>query len=443
MRCTAKYGGSHCRRSTALHDASSRSKFGRLSRRVLIALLLGLPLACGGKAVRTLDGAEPGSGGRMSNGGTSSRPAAGGGIASGGQPGAGGSGGSVGVAGAGGFAGAPNPGLRRGMNLGNRLDAPYEGAWGPVLHESDFMHVASRGFDHIRLPVRFNAHAEEVYPYTVDETFFERVDWAIQHALSNGLSIVVDFHHYEEIHLNPEQHVDRFLGIWQQIASRYANQPPSVVFELLNEPNGALDSYWNSYAAEAIDVVRESNPTRLLIVDAVSWAGPNYLGQLQLPSGDPNVMASIHSYDPVLFTLQGAEFAGPAFSTAGVIYPGPPAVPITPTAGALAEGWVADWFNRYNTLPGDQNPSSPAQVGRELANGANFMAATGKAVYNGEWGCTQVADTASRVAWVRDVRVETERLGMGWAIWDDGGGISLFNADTGEWNEELLAALFD
>jgi len=32
---------------------------------------------------------------------------------------------------------------------------------------------------------------------------------------------------------------------------------------------------------------------------------------------------------------------------------------------------------------------------------------------------------------------------MGWAIWDDGGGISLFDADTGVWNEELYAALFD
>jgi endoglucanase len=394
-------------------------------------------LACGGRAIRLLE--ESGSGGSASSAGST---AAGG---SSGRPskGAGGGAGWSAGGGSGGTAGTSDPGLRRGMNLGNRLDAPYEGAWGPVLHASDFAQIASRGFDHVRLPVRFNAHAAESAPYLLDATFMERVDWAIDQALANGLSIVVDFHHYEEIHENPAQHADRFLGIWDQLADRYQDRPLSVVYELLNEPSAALNFQWNEIAARALQVIRAYGSERLVIVDAVSWADPNFLAQLALPAGDPNVMASIHSYDPVLFTLQGAEFAGPIFSTTGVIYPGPPPVPLTPAPGAETEFWVADWFERYNTLPGDSNPSSPAQVARVLDNAARFMAATGKRVYNGEWGCTRLADPASRTRWMRDVRKETERLGMGWAVWDDGGDISLLNPETGEWNEELLATLFD
>lgn len=354
-----------------------------------------------------------------------------------------GTGATGGYGGVGGFAGGPRGSFERGMNLGNRLDAPNEGDWGPVLRESDFPAIASKGFDHIRLPVRFNAHAELAPPYRLDEQFMKRVDWAIERALSSGLSIVIDFHHYEELHTMPDAHAPRFLGIWEQLAARYQLLPPSVAFELLNEPNNALDGRWNELLAQAIKVVRQTNPTRILIVDGPFWAGPSSLAGLVLPP-DPNVVASIHSYDPVLFTLQGAEFGGPIFSTTGVVYPGPPAVPIVPKSDALAEPWVADWFQRYNTLPGDLNPSSPAQVAREIGHAAAYTLATGIPVYNGEWGCTEKADFASRLRWIRDVRRETENQGLwGWAIWDDGGGISLYDSETGEWNEDILQALMN
>src|SRR5688572_7866012 len=50
---------------------------------------------------------------------------------------------------------APLPGFKRGLNLGNGLDAPQEGAWGTTLSEKHFEMAASAGFDHVRLPVRF------------------------------------------------------------------------------------------------------------------------------------------------------------------------------------------------------------------------------------------------------------------------------------------------
>jgi endoglucanase len=143
-------------------------------------------------------------------------------------------------------AGPPRaPSLLRGINLGNRLDAPHEGDWGVVLRDTDFACVATRPFDHVRLPVRFNAYAGETPPYALDETFMARVDWAIDQALSRGLTVVVDFHHYLELLADPETHRDRFLAIWQQVAARYATQPPAVVFELLNEPSVALAPFWN------------------------------------------------------------------------------------------------------------------------------------------------------------------------------------------------------
>ena len=50
---------------------------------------------------------------------------------------------------------APLPGFTRGVNLGNGLDAPSEGAWGTKLTDQHFTLAKQAGFDHVRLPVRF------------------------------------------------------------------------------------------------------------------------------------------------------------------------------------------------------------------------------------------------------------------------------------------------
>ena len=209
---------------------------------------------------------------------------------------------------------APQLSFMRGVNLGNRLDAPNEGDWGAVLNDTAFNSIASLPFDHVRLPVRFSGHAAAAAPYTLDETFMQRVDWAVDQALSNDLSIILDLHHYDELHTDPDAHAARYLALWEQIAMRYAARPETVAFELLNEPKDVLVPGWNELAAQAVAVVRRTNPTRRLIVDAAPLAGIAGLAALLLPN-DPNLVASVHSYDPVLFTLQGGQqFAGPAWS---------------------------------------------------------------------------------------------------------------------------------
>jgi endoglucanase len=336
------------------------------------------------------------------------------------------------------------PSFRRGINLGNRLDAPAEGAWGPRLYRSDFELVAERGFDHIRLPVRFNAHAGTSEPYTVDESFFERVDWAIGFAMLDKLSVVLDFHHYEEIHQDPAAHEERFLGIWKQIAERYADYPETLVFELLNEPSQQLNAErWNPLLTRAIDVVRESNPTRDLIIDGIEYAATRTLHLLEIPEGDAHLIASVHVYEPSPFTFQGQDWMGPEYQTTGVIFPGPPKTPVAPVAAAAAVPWMANWFEAYNTLPPETNPSGPAAIEQQFRAIDDYVAATGLRVYNGEWGAQDGGDVESRRNWMRGVREASEEREVGWCVWEDGGAMKLFEPATGEWNEDLVEVLFD
>jgi endoglucanase len=337
---------------------------------------------------------------------------------------------------------APILNLKRGINLGNGLDAPREGEWGVTLDEKHFAMAAAAGLDHVRLPVRFNAHAEESAPFTVNDKFFGRVDWAIAEARKNKLAIIVDFHHYEDLMKQPDAHAERFLGIWRQIAERYKNQPESVLFEILNEPNSELDAKrWNQLAARAISAVRETNPGRILIVDSYFWGAAKELKNLELPS-DPNVVASFHMYQPILFTHQGAPWMGPEYQTRGIIFPGPPSEPVTPVGAAEDTSWVRDWLDNYNRQPTDRNPSGPGAVAQEFDMATRYVEATGKRVYLGEFGAVDKADPLSRENYLRLVRREAERRGFPWAIWDDGGMNRAMRIQDGTWEEPVAKALF-
>jgi Cellulase (glycosyl hydrolase family 5) len=82
--------------------------------------------------------------------------------------------------------------LGRGINLGNALDAREEQAPRLRLEQRLFDLVAAAGFDTVRLPVRWQAHAALDSPYAIAPEFLARVDWALDAAAARGLNVVVD-----------------------------------------------------------------------------------------------------------------------------------------------------------------------------------------------------------------------------------------------------------
>ena len=141
------------------------------------------------------------------------------------------------------------------------------------------------GFTAVRLPVKWSAHALSAAPYTIDSTFFKRVDSAVCNATSLGLRIIVNVHHYDELLTDPAAHLERFLALWRQIADRYKTQNDQVFFEILNEPNGKLEPLWNECAGKALAVIRQSNLTRAVSIGPNGWNSIARLEELVLPSG--------------------------------------------------------------------------------------------------------------------------------------------------------------
>jgi endoglucanase len=398
--------------------------------------------------------ARGGAGGGGGSGGARGGAGGGGGGGSGGARGGAGGGGGGGSGGGGGAAGSgsgPEPFVfgvppaaaarfKKGINLGNRLEAPNEGDWGGTILAEDFPFIARRGFDHVRIPIRFSGHALTASPYTIDAAFFSRVDTVLDQAAAANLAVVVDMHAYDDLASNVDANRDRFVALWKQVAARYQSRPDTVAFELLNEPNTQLDTTWNDVMLPAIQAIRATNPRRLLIVDSVFWADPTKLSTLTLPD-DANIMASIHLYEPKLFTFQGQDWMGPIYLTTGVVFPGPPATPINPVQAAKDASWANQWFIDYNTKPAATNPSGPATVAAQVALCTAYRQSQGRTVYNGEWGPQDGGALDSRVRLVMAVRQQCESAGIGWAIWEDPVNMNLFDSRAGTWLTAIIDAL--
>ncbi|MBN2714438.1 MAG: cellulase family glycosylhydrolase [Deltaproteobacteria bacterium] len=335
-------------------------------------------------------------------------------------------------------------GFERGINLGNGLDAPSIGEWGVILEENHFKYASEAGLDHVRLPVRFSAYAKHEAPYTIEESFFAKVDWALEMAAKYKLNIIVDMHHYEEIMKTPLEHLERYKGMWQQIAERYKGQPESVAFELLNEPCEELKpEILHPLMKETFEMVRQTNPNRIIIINPYFWANTEWLDKTDVSYADDNTVITFHEYQPILFTHQGAPWMPPEFHTSGIVFPGPGKTKVEIKGAAETTDWVYGWLSNYNNLPTLENPSGPKTVWEEFGRVTAFIEKTGLPVYMGEFSAMDFADERSREIYIKMVRKEAERRGIGWCYWDDGGHNKGIDVKTGQWTPLVHRALFD
>lgn len=301
--------------------------------------------------------------------------------------------------------------LGQALNLGNALEGPTEGAWGVRLREWHFEAIADGGFESVRVPIRWSAHADETAPFEIDETFFERIDWAIENARKSDLAVIVNMHHYDEFYDDVAGHEDRFYAMWKQIAERYAALPTSTVFfELLNEPRNDLDgSNWRNVSEKAIDVIRESNPDRMLIVGSGSYNSAIEMTRLRLPEEDRNLIGTFHFYEPFQFTHQGAEWV------------------------AGAEDWLgATW---------DGNSSESALIDRLMNRAVSWSERWDRPVFLGEFGAYSTADMDARQRWTEYVVEAAETRDFSWSYWEFGARFGVMDRTTRQWIEPLYDAL--
>ncbi len=331
----------------------------------------------------------------------------------------------------------------RGVNLGNYLEAPPGQDWGARYGADDFRHIRDEGFDHVRIPVAWHHHAGPGPDFALGKAIFGKVDVLVNEATRRGLAVIVNVHHFDEFTKNPKVHRGKFLALWEQIAGHYAGAPETVAFELLNEPkDAATTAAINPVYADAIALIRKSNPKRTIFVGPGKWNQAGELAHLRLPEDDPNLIVTVHCYDPFYFTHQGASWAGPDVKVTGIRYPGPPERPLVPPAGLKLSPGARDWLERYNTLPAGQNPSGPRAFRGALRLAKQWSDYYGRPVHVGEFGCYEKADAESRARFHRDFREALDAEGLGWALWDWKAGFRYWDGKANRPAPGMREALF-
>jgi endoglucanase len=311
--------------------------------------------------------------------------------------------------------------IKRGVNFGNMLDAPTEGAWSlrvddryiDLVGAQDGGRIAS-----VRLPVRWSNHASADAQARIDPAFMTHVDDVVRRLLARGVPVVMDMHHYRQLDGDaldvgetavPDALVERrFLAMWQQIAEHFRDASPTLAFELYNEPHGRLTARWNDLMSRGVRLVRRTNPIRIVVVGPTQWNSARGLATFVMPP-DANLVLTVHHYDPFTFTHQGAPWVTPALPT-GV--------------GCCSAQQLADI----------RGPLDTAQA---------FGARTGYPVYVGEFGAFEAVADADRNRYTRLIRDEMERRGMTWTYWELAGGFGFFDPVAGALRSNgLQEALF-
>lgn len=321
-------------------------------------------------------------------------------------------------------------GFRRGANLGNYLEAPRIQNWGATYNEKDFANIDREGFDHVRIPIRWNDYTGPAPDFKIEGAFYEKVDFLVTNAVLRGLSVIINIHHFDEFTTDPEANQEKFFALWRQIAAHYSNQPPAVAFELLNEPkDAAATQVMNPIYETAVRFIRESNPSRRIFVGPGKWNSLDEVENLKLPKGDSNIVATVHSYEPFYFTHQGASWTMPDTATKGIKYPGPPEKPVHPHPAVTNKTWIVNWFKGYNNLPAAENPSGLKAFKDRMEMVREWSLANKVPIHVGEFGAYTGADPESRARFYKDMRETSEALGFGWCIWDWKAGFRYWDGD--------------
>ena len=297
-----------------------------------------------------------------------------------------------------------------GMNLGNHFESPTWGSWSQDYEESDFPQMAALGFQHVRIPVRWDNYTLEEEPFTIEQEALDSILAVVHDAKEAGLMVILNQHHHEPIYETPTEETPRFLAMWKQIAETFAGEGDYLLFELLNEPKDKIkNSTWHALFPQVIDVIRESNPNRTLVIGGVDWNSISGMTKLKIPETETNVIATFHYYDPFKFTHQGAEWVDGS------------------------DPWLGtEWKGKK---------SEQAAIRSQLEEAAQWGQDNNIPVYMGEFGAYSKADTTSRALWTEFVSAIALELDIPSSYWEWSAGYGVYNkkdASTIDYLENAL-----
>ncbi len=270
-----------------------------------------------------------------------------------------------------------------------------------------FKIIKDGGFDTVRINLYGFRQMDD--KRVLNPKWFATLDKLVNEAVQQELHVILDMHDYERCFQDIPRCRAQVLGFWTQVAEHFQDAPPQVMFELLNEPNRAMDEHWNSVLADALAVVRKTNPTRNVLIGPAFWNNISWLEKLKLPAADRHIIVSVHYYEPHTFTHQGAVWGDPEWRKLSGI--------------------------RWGT------PEDYAKIERDFDVAQAWARKEGRPVFLGEFGAYDKAPLEDRIKYTAAVARAAEKRGWAFGYWQFDSNFIVYDIDRDAWNTPIHEAL--
>jgi endoglucanase len=337
--------------------------------------------------------------------------------------------------------------------------------WRKEIGPKQISHLREAGFDFVRLTIDPMAY---VWEATVEKTtkLNANVLKAVQLFRDQGLNVLVDFHaiptggyrkYGTETYVANEKSFEVFVMQSASLAKSLDGQDPAhIAFETMNEPlldceydEGGNTHRWRTMALQLHAAARAAAPKLTLVMQGSCWGGAEGLADLDPAKfKDDNIIWDFHSYEPFMFTHQGAEWTtGPEHYISGLHFPPQPSQKQAIIAQTLARIKKTDLSadkkkqlqeeTEYNLTQYFESGGAFKQHAAAF-NKVEAWAKQHKVPANqillGEFGANRTDETAKplfddRLAFVEKSRREAEKRGYAWSFWDWSGSMSPTNND--------------
>ena len=337
--------------------------------------------------------------------------------------------------------------------------------WRQSIGPAQIANLRKAGFDFVRLTIDPQAYIWEVSPEKTAK-LNANVLQAVQLFRDQDLNVLVDFHaiptggyrkYGTESYLASPEAFTNFVAQSASLAQSLSTLDPAhVAFEPMNEPvldcaydAGGNTHKWRGMALQLHHAARKAAPTLTLVMQGSCWGGAEGLADLD-PAAfkDKNIIWDFHSYDPFMFTHQGAEWAeGPERYISGLHFPPQPKQQKSIIAATLARIKKADLSDaKKQQLSEEANFDlnqyfEPGAALKQHAKSFTIVEEWAKThhvaadhILLGEFGANRTEDTAKplaadRLAFVELSRRAAEKRGYAWSFWDWSGSMSPTNND--------------
>ena len=296
--------------------------------------------------------------------------------------------------------------MKRGVNI-----VGYDPIWqDPAkarFQPRHFKIIKDGGFDTVRINLYGFRQMDE--KGVLNPAWFATLDGLVNAAVKQDLNVILDMHDYERCFEDVQRCRTQVLTFWEQVAAHYQGAPGNVIFEILNEPNRAMNDHWNALLVEALAVIRKTNPTRNVLIGPAFWNNISWLRKLELPASDRHIIVSVHYYEPHRFTHQGATWGD------------------------------AEWRKLSGIRWG--SAADHAKLDSDFDAAQQWAKRHDRPLFLGEFGAYDKAPLEDRVKYTAAVARAAEKRGWAWTYWQFDSNFIVYDIDKDRWNEPIYRAL--